>query len=199
MKRISVSAGFALCFAALWFFDNSGSMSAIIPAVLSHELGHAVALMSLGAGISRVTVDISGLCMDYIYPPGLVGEIFAAAAGPGVGIIYAVVCSALGKTFDNEYMLCTAGVSLALSLFNLIPASPMDGGRILSVILNAVAGAVRAEWVSLALDAVISAGFILVGTWFFARGYGAALIPTGIWIAAHRISLSCKNQSYSIK
>ena len=198
-EKISVSAGFALLFAALWFLDNSGSMSAVIPTVIIHELGHAAALMAFGTGISRITVDISGFCMDYIYPPGRAGEIFAAAAGPLAGIIYAVACSLLGKIFDSEYLLCTAGVSLVLSLFNLMPASPMDGGRIMSMILSEWLEDMHVERIELTADAVVSAGFIFAGFLLFMKGYGAALIPTGIWIISHRISLYCKNQNYGIE
>ena len=199
MIRVSVSAGFVFGFAALWLFDESGALSAMIPAAAAHELGHAAVLMTVGAGISEIRLEASGLRMDYIYPPGPVGEAFAAAAGPGMGILYSTLCSALGNGIKSEFLLCSAGISLVLSIFNLLPASALDGGRILRIFLGRTACAEVSWKIMLALDIVISVAFIAVGIWYGAHAFGIALIPSGIWVIAHSLAEYCKNHGYGIK
>ena len=194
-----MSAGFALGFAALWLFDGSGAISAMIPAVAAHELGHATVLMAVGTGVSEIRLEASGLRMDYTYPPGQAGEAFAAVAGPAAGILYSVLCSVLGKMLENEFLLCSAGISLVLSFFNLLPAGALDGGRLLRIFLDRIWSSVEVERIMLALDIVVSAAFIVVGVWHWAHAFGAALIPAGIWIMAHSLSEYCKNRGYGIR
>lgn len=118
----------ALLLAALWyFFDNEGFFALLLPALMVHELGHAVFLRLGGAEIKSLSFGLFGFEMDYSgCLEGLKGYA-ALAAGPVFGFIYGILC----QNFKSEFLNLSGGLSTALSLFNLLPVMPLDGGRIL--------------------------------------------------------------------
>ncbi len=118
----------ALLALALWyFFDEDGSFALLLPGVLVHEAGHALLLRLGGLRLRRVSLGLFGLEMDYwgqlAGPLGL----GAIGAGPLFGLAYGFVCCQLGGGFWE----LSGGLSILLSLFNLLPVLPLDGGRLL--------------------------------------------------------------------
>ena len=63
--RWNISAGAILLFALMYFFDGRGLISALMPAVLAHELAHALTLRLCGCRLTRVSVSVFGAEMDY--------------------------------------------------------------------------------------------------------------------------------------
>jgi membrane-associated protease RseP (regulator of RpoE activity) len=110
------------------------------------------------------------------------GEFIAAFCGPLAGILAAVIMSYAALRVPSEFLLCTAGVSFVLSVFNLIPAGPLDGGRILHVILQKLFGERFADRALLLCGAVCSLALFYLGLWFLARGDGLALALAGLWL-----------------
>ncbi|MCW2978715.1 MAG: Zinc metalloprotease [Solirubrobacterales bacterium] len=119
--------------------------------ILLHELGHAVVARRNGIGISSIQLWIFGgmARMDReADSPGV--EARVALGGPAVTLAICVVCAALGivlgswtefheaATFESRIGAPAvpamfdwlASINLLLLLFNLIPAFPMDGGRV---------------------------------------------------------------------
>ena len=94
-------------------------------------------------------------------------ELVCLAAGPGGGLIYALAVSFVG----GGVLLCSAGMSLVLSFFNLLPCLPLDGGRMVETIFGektaALCGLITAS-------AVFVTGFAL-----FTGGSGPALFFAG--------------------
>ncbi|MGI5935224.1 MAG: metalloprotease [Oscillospiraceae bacterium] len=187
-KLISVSAGFLLLFAALYFFDDTGLLSAFVPAVLAHEAGHALALTLKGVEITGLHFSLSGIRMDYRGRMDMGGELQAAALGPLFGLVYAFAASYAGRKLESEFLLCSAGISLVLTLFNLLPAIPLDGGRILNVMLSRFCGYEVTEMVLFLSTLLTALVLMLAGLWFFYRGYGIALIPVGLWLFWHALT-----------
>jgi Zn-dependent protease len=187
-KFITVSAGFILLFAALYFFDDTGLLAAFVPAVLAHEAGHALALTLKGAKITGLYFSLSGIRMDYRGRMDFGGELLAAVTGPLFGLVFAFAASFAGRKLGSNFLLCSAGVSLVLTLFNLLPAKPLDGGRILSLILSRLFGYMTAETVLFLTTILTSVCLMLAGLWFFYRGYGMALIPVGLWLFWHALT-----------
>lgn len=180
--KANFSAGFVLLAAALYFFDDNGIVSALVPAVAVHELGHALAIKARGARVVAVDFNVTGLRMDYAGYLSRSDELICAAAGPIAGLTLAFAASLLGRICESEYLLCVSGVSLILSLFNLLPASPLDGGIILSILLGAHPDVRRA----LLFIATLCVGMAMIASGLFClyRGFGAALIPPGLWLIA---------------
>ncbi len=166
---IRIHASFFLLLAYIAFIETSGNTSALsrvffilalFGCVLLHELGHA-----LTAKLFKIsTRDI------VLYPFGGVAtlmsegrpkeEFFIAIAGPAVNLILAVLIG-FASTADLSFDEANAGfldrllyANIALAFFNLIPALPMDGGRILRSLL-ALMGVRRATTVAARISQVI--------------------------------------------
>lgn len=183
---IQISAGFLLLVSLLWLLDTSGVLSALLPAVLFHELGHALALRLCGAHVAALHFETCGLRMDYRggLSPG--GEVLCALAGPLFGMTYAVAAALAGRALASEYLLCSAGISLALTVFNLLPASMLDGGRVLEVLRGKPSR--LPGWLTGA--ALLGGGAALLR-----RGVGAILLAAGLWVLLG----TCKYSAGGIK
>jgi len=121
---------------------------AIFACVVAHEFGHAIAARRYGIRTPDITLlPIGGLARLERMPEKPGEEIIVALAGPAVNVVIAVVLVAiLGARVDPEALAALdnpasnllaqlAAVNIFLVLFNLIPAFPMDGGRVLRALL----------------------------------------------------------------
>lgn len=170
--RWDVRPGGVLLLALLYFFGDLQILAALLGSVLVHELGHVLALRAFGARVRRVRLDFTGLCMDY---RGLRltrrQEFMAAAAGPLAGGVTAWAASFLGNWYVSEWLLLFAGTGMVLTVFNLIPAKPLDGWRMVSAVWPG-----GAESVSL----LAAGGTLFAGLWAMERGLGPGLAVMGI-------------------
>ena len=170
---IEISAGFMLMVSLLWLLDTSGILSAMLPAVLIHELGHVLALAACGARVSALRMEACGLRMDYWGSLGRRQEIFCALSGPAAGLLYALAAAFAGRWIKSEFLLCSGGISAALTAFNLLPAPMLDGGRVLSLLLKKVSR----------LPGLLTGGALLgAGAALLGHGVGAVVLAAGIWV-----------------
>lgn len=170
---LEFSAGFMLLASLLWLLDDSGILSALLPAALAHEFGHALALRCCGTRVTRIRFEACGLRMDY---SGVLtdGEaLLCALAGPGAGLLYAFAAACAGHILGGDYLLCTAGVSLLLSAFNLLPAPMLDGGRALS---SLGCGNCRTSGI------VCGSTLVTGGAVFLRSSCGPAALLAGVWV-----------------
>jgi len=130
--------------------------------VLLHELGHSLAARRYGIRVHDITLlPIGGMARMSEMPENAEGEGVVAFAGPAVNFVLAALGLgplAVGVLLPSPTWatvgLTFAVVNLMLGGFNLLPAFPMDGGRILRAIL-----ARRRDWVS------ATEGAVRVGRW----------------------------------
>lgn len=139
--------------------------------VLMHEFGHALAARKFGISTRDITLlPIGGLARLERMPKEPKQELWVALAGPLVNLVLAILLfgwllltnglSGLSSTTVTEGSLLQrlAIVNLTLLLFNLIPAFPMDGGRVLRAFL-----AMRMEYTQATQTAAtIGQGFALI-------------------------------------
>ena len=168
--RWELSGAGALLFALAYFLDNHGLIAALLPAAAVHELGHVLVLWLCRASIRRVRVGAFGVELDYSGPLEPSELLLAAAAGPAAGLIFALTAKRLG----GEYLQFSGTISLWLSLFNLLPVLPLDGGRILELL----AGEKIARAVSLT-GAVL---FLVDGIVLLALYRVPAPATVGLWL-----------------
>lgn len=107
--------------AILVFLMNEAVLGALLTAAAVHELGHVLALVLCGARITQIRVEFTGLCLVCTALTHRRDEAFAALAGPAAGLLWSAIAT--------SFWPLSASFSLLLSLYNLLPALPLDGGR----------------------------------------------------------------------
>ena len=168
--RAYVSPGALLLFALLWFFDEDGLVPAALPAVLAHELGHLLPLLMCGVHLRRVTVTAFGVELDYRGALRGAKALVCIGGGPLLGLVYAAVVCAVRA----EFWRMSGALSFLLSVYNLLPVLPLDGGRLLA----ALAGEGTARRVS-----QIAAPLLLVlGGWALLRWGALPALLAGAWL-----------------
>lgn len=138
--------------------------------VLLHELGHAIVAQRHGIPISSITLHLLGGTAAMGAPPASARqEILIAVAGPlvslGLGIAFTALAMLGGGLLDLEHVDLlgyAAAVNFAMCLFNLLPALPMDGGRILRAALSTRLGPLRATRVSARISRILAGLFAVV-------------------------------------
>lgn len=137
---------------------------ALFGSVLLHELGHALAAKYYGITTSHITLHLlGGIAAIDRMPRNPLQELVIALAGPAVNGGLFVVFAALGWSFGSQVALMVAVMNLIMGLFNLLPAFPMDGGRVLRALLATRMGWMRASSMSIRVGTVFAWGFIALG------------------------------------
>lgn len=141
------------------FAGLAGKALAVFAAVLWHEAAHAAAAAALGYRVREIELlPFGGVArIDRADTAGAASEIIMAAAGPLASLVLAAAVY-LARESLPSYALwldfyCQA--NLMLAFFNLLPALPLDGGRILRALL-----ALRWDW-GAATAAVAGLGKVL--------------------------------------
>jgi Zn-dependent protease/CBS domain-containing protein len=151
--------------------------------ILLHELGHAAVALRGGLRTRSITLFIfGGVAQLERDPKDGRTEFWMAAAGPAVSLLLAgffYVCAALaflgpGAAAVASYL---ALINLILALFNLVPAFPMDGGRLLRGALWRSLGKARATQIASGAGTFFAFFLIFAGVFSLLRGDSVG----GIW------------------
>ncbi len=150
--------------------------------LLAHELGHALLARRLGVPVRGITLFLLGGVSEIGEEIEGPGEEFAIAlAGPAVSaaLTGAFALVALAAEFTPVESVA-ASVALAngfLTIFNLIPGLPLDGGRLLRAGLwKAMGDRRRATRIGVAGGRLLALALLAVGVWALSRGSSA-----GVW------------------
>lgn len=154
--------------------------------ILLHELGHAVVAQNADVEVDGITLWLLGGVARLKSAPTTAGDAFRiAAAGPAVSVVLSILGGALAGTLQAVgassivvVLFAYLGIiNLSLALFNLIPALPLDGGRIAQAYLWHRDGD--------RLDATIAAAKLGRGLGWVGVGIGLvqlfAGVGTGFW------------------
>ena len=168
---IPVKADISLIILAILLIQNYSSplygLAAgifLLISILLHELGHSLVAMAFGCRVRDITLMMMGGCASMLSMPRKAWqELLMAFAGPLVSLALALAGFLFaGVHFDgngdlvykpgiiNEFALYQVGaLNLILFVFNLLPAFPMDGGRILRAFLQQFfMTKVKATWIA---------------------------------------------------
>lgn len=163
---------------------------ALFASVLVHELAHSLYALSHGGKVRSITLLMIGGISELTDPPKRPAEeAWMALAGPATSLAIGVVFLALSwasrglGSFDARFALFyLAELNLLLGAFNLLPAFPMDGGRILRGLLARSRGPVRATQIAGGVGKLFA---ILFAIWGFATGnYLLILVAFFVYVGA---------------
>jgi Zn-dependent protease len=104
--------------------------------IFVHEMGHYLAARQRGLDVGAPTfIPFVGAWIELKERPhDAETEAYVGFAGPLVGSLGALACYFVARDQDSALLLAIAYSGFFLNLFNLIPVSPFDGGRITAVI-----------------------------------------------------------------
>ena len=201
--RIEVHATFLLLVAGLawlqrmttpWWLTVS-ELLLLFGCVLLHELGHALAARRYGIQTREIILfPIGGVARLERMPEKPLQEVVVALAGPGVNLVLATAVaaalSARGITAEQALLRYEQGVleflfvaNLSMLLFNLIPAFPMDGGRVLRALLAMAMPFARATRIAAQVGQGLALLFAAAGI-FVLRSPMLVLVAVFVFMAA---------------
>jgi Zn-dependent protease len=143
---------------------------------LVHELGHTVAAHRFGIGVRRIRlVAWGGLAELESAPSKPTASLTVAAAGPAGSALCAAVFAALaavtpaGSSMDVSFRFL-AYANTAMTVLNLIPGNPLDGGRVLSAMVWGLTGSRSTGESAVRVGGWLSAGVLFGLAWAASRG-----------------------------
>lgn len=175
MKKVKISPSFFLLAAAVWAVERELILPTLCAAAV-HELGHVAALAAVGGKAEGLTLTALGAELRLRSGLSYARELPVALAGPACSLALALGAARLGA-------FLTAGLSLALGCFNLLPIRPLDGGRALGCVTGMLLSPVGAERVERTVAAAVLVGLGVLGAVCLRRGFGPGLLGMTLWLA----------------
>jgi Zn-dependent protease/predicted transcriptional regulator len=178
-----------------------GLAVALFLSVLVHELAHSFYALRQGGQVSDITLMmIGGVSRITRMPDGPRHEALMAFAGPatslGLGAFFLAVYALLAgaNSFNLRFAFFYLGyLNVFLGLFNLLPAFPMDGGRVLRALLSHRLGRVRATRVAGFVGKAFAVLFGLLG--LFGGNFILLLVAFFVFMGAEAESRDVLMQS----
>lgn len=160
-------------------------VSLVFASVVLHELGHALVARQLGVQVSGIELGFFGGAAKMVQLPRTANhELAIAAAGPAVSLALGGLGLGLASVTHLGLFAWLGYTNLVLAGFNLIPALPMDGGRILRALLTRKMDFVRATDVSVKVARVVAVLFGLYG--LLGGAYQLLFLAPFLWLMGTR-------------
>jgi Zn-dependent protease/CBS domain-containing protein len=147
----------------------------IFASVIFHELSHALVARHYGINVVDITLlPIGGVARMPTTPEDPRQEILISAAGPAASLVLAIslwfVSDLLGYglsfwnvSIQGNLLVQLAAVNFILAIFNIIPAFPMDGGRVLRGLLGLYMNPMTATRIAVGVGQALAIGLFFLG------------------------------------
>jgi Zn-dependent protease len=170
-----------LVFGAKGALFGAAMSLAVFACIALHELGHSLVARAFGIPVTDITLTpIGGVAVLKDRPKTPTQELLIAIAGPAVNVVLAALFAGIGLAIEGEQALLGAAQTLmreppraehiwvllvsanvGLAVFNMLPALPMDGGRVLRAALSYVFAPERATRLAAVVARGMAALFVL--------------------------------------
>ena len=181
-------------------------IAGLFASVLAHELGHALVARRFGIATTEIVMFPIGGAAKLARSPEPREEIWITAAGPLVNFL--IAAAILGLVLSRgtlssvppltlltpeNLLLRLAASNLGLAIFNLLPAFPMDGGRLLRAVLALRLSRARATAISSRIGKGIA---LLMGLYAIVAGaYGLIFIALFVYLGANQENTAVQQRS----
>jgi len=172
--------------ATYWWMGIAGALG-LFASIVIHEFAHSIVARRFGIPMKGITLFIFGGVAEMTKePPNPKSEFFMAIAGPLASVLISLCCFLLaGLSATAQWPVPAtavlgylAWINFILVLFNMVPAFPLDGGRVLRSALWAAKGSLH--WAT-RISSAIGSGFgillVIMGIFSFFNGN----LIGGIW------------------
>ena len=130
----------------VWSYATAGAVAALllIGSVLLHELAHAMVAQANGIKVERIVLWLfGGVAQLRSEPRTAAVDLAVAAVGPATslvlggvfGVAAVIWVAAVGEGLIAATLGYLGAINVLLAVFNLVPAAPLDGGRVLRAVL----------------------------------------------------------------
>lgn len=177
-----------------------GIIFALFGCVVLHELGHALTARTFGISTDRILLTPIGGIAQFEQPIRTPWQEFCIAlAGPLVNVVIAEVLGVLylgGSALQPRWVDSNLGVfvfmllllNLVIVVFNLLPAFPMDGGRVLRSLLAGPLGKLRATRMAVMIGTVLAVLLGLAGIFFLHSPWLVLIAVFVFWSGHHELA-----------
>lgn len=135
-----------------YFFSDIKLFIMFYMFVVMHELSHAIVALLLKVDIKELEFTPFGVCAKYEKNISDLKELIISASGPLFSIF-------LAYSYGNKIYFI---INILITIFNLLPVYPLDGGRILRIILKFILGQKRGKTISTYFTNIILILFLFV-------------------------------------
>jgi Zn-dependent protease/CBS domain-containing protein len=147
----------------------------IFASVIFHELSHAMVARHYGIDVLDITLlPIGGVARMPTTPEDPRQEVLISAAGPAASLVLAIslwfISDLLGyglsfwnTSIQGNLLAQLAAVNFILAIFNIIPAFPMDGGRVLRGLLALYMSPLKATHIAVGIGQALAIGLFFLG------------------------------------
>ncbi len=185
--RIYLNKYFLLLIGLFFVAGILGKGLIVFGVVFVHELAHVIVARKLGVQVSEVELlpfgGVARVGSELVFNPW--HEFCVAIAGPSCNIVLAILTISAKnyglwhESFSPFFLQC----NLFLALFNMIPALPLDGGRVLRAYLARFHGLKKSTYIS-ATAGQITAGLLIAAgiAGFFMRLTGLDILVVAVFL-----------------
>ena len=148
--------------------------------ILLHEAGHSYVAEYFGIHVKEITIfALGGLSIMEDRPKKALHEFCLAIAGPIVSLIIYNLCSIPHMLYPNSklaYIINELGFyNLLIAIFNLVPAFPLDGGRVFRALLWSITSLLQATIITARIGQLIAIGYGIYSIIMIPSTYGISL------------------------
>lgn len=166
--EVRISPLFTAAVTALLICDKTGIIPVIILAVLVHECGHIFAMHIVKNPPKRA--EFLPFALE-ITPrsaySSVTGRIFVSAAGIAANLCLGAVSYFVYRVTGNLWAVAVCSANIAVSLFNLLPLSNLDGGEVLSAVCAGFLSERAVHTIKTVSSVLFLVLLVLFGAYFF--------------------------------
>ncbi len=194
LGRVRISPWLVALMAVSYLLGDGDGLVVSLACVFAHEMGHALCAVTCGAAVEGIEMapfggaaHIAGLERMSAGKNALI-----ALAGPAVNVLLGMACVCGAQFMPQGVELWAEGLksNAVLAAFNMLPAYPMDGGRVLCALLQGKAGYARAQRWTAGLGLIAGIGMMALG--IIAIRFGGKVNVTQLICGAYLCMAACK-------